>query len=206
MKFKKKGYLIKKEVLSKEMSYFFYNYLTLKKQVADTPLKTTYISTADPDWGVFNDPQAPGTYSIYADIVMETLVRLLKPFMEKETGLKLIETYSYARLYKKGDVLKKHVDRKSCSVSATLNLGGDEWPIFLRDKSKKEIKVNLRPGDLLIYEGCQLEHWREKFKGDSCGQTFLHYNDTSLKTKNVFDGRVHLGLPSWFKNKFKEKK
>ena len=57
--------------------------------------------------------------------------------MEKHTGLKLSETYSYARIYKKGDVLHRHKDRYSCEIS-TLNLGGDDWPIYLDPTGKKD--------------------------------------------------------------------
>ena len=54
---------------------------------------------------------------------------------------------------------------------------------------------------MLIYSGCDLEHWREPFSGENCGQVFLHYNDASKDTaeENKFDGRPILGLPSWFK-------
>jgi hypothetical protein len=65
----------------------------------------------------------------------------------------------------------------------------------------KGIKVKLNPGDMLVYRGCELEHWRNKFKGKECIQVFLHYNDCkTLGSKdNMFDKRIHLGLPSWFK-------
>jgi len=53
----------------------------------------------------------------------------------------------------------------------------------------------------LVYRGNELEHWREKFKGNQCTQVFLHYNNTKTKgaKENVFDTRPHLGLPDWFK-------
>ena len=69
--------------------------------------------------------------------------------------------YSYARIYKNGDVLARHKDRYSCEISTTLNLGGDSWPIYLDPTGKQGqagIKVDLEPGDMLIYSGCELEH------------------------------------------------
>ena len=135
---------------------------------------------------------------------METLLGMLNKKMDKETGLKLIPTYSYARIYKNGDVLARHKDRYSCEVSTTLNLGGDPWPIYL-DPTGKEgqagVKVDLKPGDMLIYSGCDLEHWRETFQGKDCAQVFLHYNNTKAKDakKNKFDTRPMLGLPQYFK-------
>ena len=124
--------------------------------------------------------------------------------MEKHTGIKLSPTYSYARIYKKGDVLARHKDRYSCEISTTLNLGGDDWPIYLDPTGKKGqagVKVNLKPGDMLIYSGCDLEHWREEFTGEDCGQVFLHYNKKSSKLakENEFDKRPFIGLPAWYK-------
>jgi hypothetical protein len=136
---------------------------------------------------------------------METLLQWVQPIMEKHTKLKLVPTYSYARIYKKGDVLHRHKDRFSCEISTTLNLGGDPWPIYLEPSGKEGkngIKINLKPGDMLIYSGCELEHWREAFDGTDCAQVFLHYNKASKEAEqNKFDKRPHLGLPSWFKTK-----
>ena len=84
-----------------------------------------WISPFITEWGVWNDAQVPNTYSHYSDIAMETLLAQLTKKMEKETGYKLNPTYSYARIYKAGDVLHRHKDRYSCEVSTTLHLGGD---------------------------------------------------------------------------------
>ena len=196
MTFKKEKYLVIKNAISEELADFCYDYFNQKKAVARVLFDEKYISQLNSDWGVWNDIQVPNTYSHYGDIVMETLLQKLKPLMEKETKLKLNETYSYARIYKKGDELKRHKDRYSCEVSTTLHLGGDQWSIFLEGK-----EVKLEVGDMLIYSGCELEHWREPFFGENCGQVFLHYNDADQETaeKNKFDGRPILGLPSWFK-------
>jgi len=206
MSFKKNKYQVIRKALSPEMTYFCSRYFTFKRQVATTLFDHRYISPFETMFGSWNDDQIPNTYSHYADLVMEVLLAELLPLMMKKTNLKLTPNYSYARIYKKGDELKRHKDRFSCEISTTLNLGGDPWPIFLEPSGKKGmkgVKINLKPGDMLVYRGCDLEHWREPFEGDSCTQVFLHYNN--LKTKgseeNLFDKRPHLGLPSYFKKK-----
>jgi hypothetical protein len=216
MSFKKNGYTIIKKAIDPKIADFVYKYFLLKRQVARTMFDTKYISPFTEYWGVWNDQQVPETYSHYGDVAMDTLLTEVKPVMEKETGLKLIETYAYARIYKKGDVLHRHKDRFSCEISTTMNLGGDDWPIFIATKESdgstakdgsykpskaKGIKVTLNPGDMLVYRGNILEHWREAFKGKDCGQVFLHYNNKATKGSedNKFDRRPHLGLPSWFK-------
>ena len=204
MSFKTNKYTVLKNVISTELAEFVYKYFLNKRNVARFLFDQKYISPFTEYFGVWNDRQVPNTYSHYSDIVMDTLLQEVKPVMEKHTKLKLSETYSYARIYKKGDVLARHKDRYSCEISTTLNLGGDSWPIYLDPTGKEKqagVKVDLDPGDMLIYSGCELEHWREEFKGKNCGQVFLDYNKANSKTakKNYLDKRPLLGVPSWFK-------
>ena len=197
MSFKKNKYQVIKSAISKELADFCYQYFLNKRAVARHLFDDKFLSPYTTYFGVWNDAQIPETYSHYADIVMETLLQRVKPVMEEQSGVKLTETYSYARIYKKGDELKRHTDRYSCEISTTMHLGGDEWSIFL----EPDIKIDLQKGDMLMYRGCDLDHWREPFKGRDCGQVFLHYNDASGKNAkiNKFDSRPMIGLPSWYK-------
>ena len=224
MSFKKNKYTVIREAITKDLSEFIANAFRMNKQVYDTCVKYRYFSPFETILGDYSDQQIPDTYSSYSNIVMETLMLKCQPQMEKVTGLKLYPAYTYARIYKKGDILKRHKDRFSCEISTTMNLGGDDWPIYLDptgqssvipgvgehgvEESKrliknpnKGVKVNLNPGDMLVYRGCDLEHWREPFKGKECVQVFLHYNNQKTKgaKENMFDRRPHLGLPAWFK-------
>lgn len=195
--FTKNNFVIIKKALDSKIANFVYNYFLMKRQVAQTMFQDKFISPFETMFGVWNDTQAPNTYSHYGDVAMDTLLLLLQPVMEKHTKLKLIPTYSYARIYKRGDELKRHRDRFSCEISTTLNLGGDSWPIFI----EPNIKVILKPGDMLIYRGNILDHWREPFTKDECCQVFLHYNnsETPNAKDNMFDNRKHLGLPDYTK-------
>lgn len=201
MSFKKNGYVVIQKAVDPKIADFVYQYLLLKRDVLITYIKSNYVSPYDSQHGTFSDPQVPGAYSAYGDIAMDTLLRQLKPTMEKHTELKLFETYSYTRVYETGHVLEKHKDRFSCEISTTLNLGGDRWDIFLKSKDNKDIQIKLKPGDMLVYRGNILEHWRKPFEGKVCGQVFLHYNNkaTENSEKNIYDGRQHLGLPHDFK-------
>ena len=217
MNFKKNKYTVIKNAISKDLAIFLANYFTMKKQVFDTFIEERFVSPFENMHGTYEDKQIPNTYSCYSDIAMETLMLKCQPQMEKATGLKLYPAYSYARIYKKGDILKRHKDRFSCEISTTLNLGGDPWPIFIdptgsdnvideyknihKPNPPKGNKVLLEVGDMLVYRGHDLEHWREKFKGKECVQVFLHYNNikTPGAKNNMFDKRRHLGLPSFFK-------
>ena len=214
MTFQNKKYQVIKNAISFELANFLYNYFMLKRDAVKF-MYDNNIHSYDSILGTWTDQQIPNTYSCYGDFAMETLMMKVMPVMKKETGLDLVPTYSYARIYKHGDILKRHKDRPSCEISTTLNLGGDSWPIFIdptgsdnvideyknihKPNAPKGERVDLEIGDMLIYEGCKLEHWREPFEGEHCGQVFLHYNNKNgqFKDINIFDGRDKLGTPNW---------
>jgi len=213
MSFKTKKYQVIRQALSKELANFIFNYMMLQRDAVDFMVKHQKVNPYNPFIGTRTDKQVPGCYTKYADWVMETLLMYMIPIMKAKTGLELIPTYTYTRLYEKGNILKRHKDRPSCEISTTLHLGGDEWPIFLdptggnfvideyknihKPGAPKGIRVDLKIGDMLIYSGCELEHWREPFEGKVCSQVFLHYNHANgpFAKTNLLDGRPLLGVP-----------
>ena len=193
-----------KRAIPVNLADFLYNYFILKRSVAKHMFDKKWLDPASTYYGTWHDLQCVNTYAHYADIAMETLLKELTPKVEEITGFKLIETYSYSRIYKKGDILSRHTDRKSCAVSCTMYLGGDMlWPIYIEESGKtgmKGTKIVLKKGDMLLYEGDTMEHWREPFSGENCAQVFLHYNKVS--PKNIkYDSRAMLGLPVEFRYK-----
>ena len=212
MSFKKNKYQVIRGAISKEVAALAYTYLQISAEAANWMLNNGVTHQGNPLLGRFNDVQVPGSYAKYSDRLMETLLVKTIAVMQKKTGLKLVPTYSYTRLYRKGNILRRHKDRPSCEISTTLNLGGDEWPIFIdptgsdnvideykeihKPNAPKGIEVNLKQGDMLIYSGCELEHWREPFQGKLCGQVFLHYNhaDGQFAKTNLYDKRPMLGI------------
>ena len=100
MSFKKDRYTIIRKAIDKDLALFLYNYLTIKKQVYDTCIKSRYISSYETLLGIYesDDGQVPNTYSCYSDIAIETLMLKCQPQMEKITGLKLHPAYTYARI------------------------------------------------------------------------------------------------------------
>ena len=191
MIFKTQKYQVIKNAVSKELANFIFNYFLLKRDAVAWMYQNN-ITYDTGLLGTWSDHQVPNTYSHYADPVMETLLMKVLPVMQKEIDLKLVPTYSYARIYKHGDILHKHKDRPSCEISTTIHLGGDKWSIFVEGT-----EVLLDVGDMLVYSGCELEHWREPFEGNVCVQTFLHYNHVNgpFAEKNRFDKRPMLGIP-----------
>lgn len=123
------------------------------------------------------DTQVEKAFSGGSPAVTETLLDLMTPVLSNLLNCELYPTYSYLRIYLNGAVLDKHVDRHSCEISATVPIeseGPGNWPLCLQvDGGVK--KIELEPGDALIYKGIQIPHWREAFAGQRQVQIFLHY-------------------------------
>jgi hypothetical protein len=182
--FEKTGYCIVKNAISEELRDFMTQYALFDEMQDFSPE------------GVGR--QVQNAHSKYADPAMEVVLLHLHDTMEKNTGLKLFPTYSYYRVYRPGDDLKVHKDRPSCEISATLcfNYSYDDskyqWPIYMEGN-----KVNLNPGDMVIYRGCDLSHWREVFDIDQDVwhvQGFFHYVDQNGPYADYkYDQRNNIG-------------
>ncbi|HEV7906484.1 MAG TPA: hypothetical protein VGO96_21780 [Pyrinomonadaceae bacterium] len=172
---------------------------TVARGVFDqTSLKiyTTYalMSQANNYFGTREGRQ--GFYDRYADLLMESILLHLQPAMEQATGLSLLPTYSYLRIYETGAVLAKHTDRHACEISASLTIGYDApepWPLRLESNGQPRA-ITLRPGDMLLYKGREIPHWREQFDGRYWIQAFFHYVDAAGELASYkFDGRAGVG-------------
>lgn len=126
-----------------------------------------------------SDPRSPGAAAAGGDVFIDGLLLDLLPAAEQITSRKLFPTYSYFRVYKRGDILVKHKDRPSCEFSVTLCLGyeaGRPWPLLIEGPDGIS-SIELEPGDALFYRGTECTHWREPMDGKRMAQVFLHYVD-----------------------------
>ena len=159
--------MLVKSLISKDLAQFLHKYLLLTTRIAQF------------NGGSGGDSQVPDAFSsMNGDAAFEALLWDVHKRMEECTGLELIPTYTYRRLYKNENVLNKHRDRPSCEISATIKLsdsGGYNWPIWMVDTP-----YELEDGDAVIYRGCDLVHWRDECRGPAnyvLGQVFTHYVD-----------------------------
>lgn len=178
--FEKNGYVVLKDVLSKnQCDQLTQHMFSLLKQGK-----------------LIKDDQCPLSDAVYGDEIFDSLLqRFAKPIGDS-VGRTLLPTYTYARIYRPGEVLKRHKDRPSCEISATMTLGFDAdaiWPIVFDED--REVSVSLDVGEMAVYKGCDILHWRKAFKGNWHVQVFLHYVDANGPYKNHFrDGREKFGV------------
>jgi hypothetical protein len=194
MSFEKDYYAVVRNFLPKELvEYVQYScdihetiYLNKKPPTEDDPFP-------------YGDPQSPESFSWYGAIHTEALLLYCGQRLSKITGKELSETYSYTRAYYKGAELKRHVDRHSCEYSGTICISknGADWPIYFENLEGNVLECELEPGDLAVYKGAEIPHWRKTYTGDRHVQIFVHYVDKNglYGDSHLYDGRPFLGAP-----------
>jgi len=112
------------------------------------------------------------------------------------------ETYSYTRKYDRGAYLSSHRDRPACEISTTVCLDyqtddGKPWVIWvdnsknwvdhdvtktmqeqtqgIPNRQRKSIPISLEVGDVLVYQGPNVAHWRDYLIGDYSYHIFCHF-------------------------------
>jgi len=123
------------------------------------------------DWQLTTQSFSPSWYN---DPLINGVLDIKLPFVEKHSKLKLSPTYAYWRYYVFNAILTKHLDRPSCEISITSCVKKyDNWPIIIDGTS-----FELNEGDAILYRGCEYKHWRPGvYKGEGMAQVFLHYID-----------------------------
>ena len=148
------------------------------------------------------DIQAPFSHSFYADPLSETILDKSAKAISSYIGEDVVPTYSYTRMYGRGDELVRHRDREACEISASLHIarpkGSEISPLYFsknRDGSDAAT-VMLESSDIVIYKGCDIWHWREKFEDHKWYlQMFLHYVRKDGPNKgHIYDKRPMLGI------------
>ena len=145
-------------------------------------------------WFLFDDRQQ--SIGRYNDPLGESILAAVLSRVREQSGLDLLPTYSFSRIYLAGGRLGRHIDRPSCEVSGTLLLGSDRpWPIGVEvDGEKRE--VSLEPGDLMLYRGCEVPHWRDRYSGEFSAHVFLHFVEAAGRHAHlIYDEREGLGAP-----------
>lgn len=190
MTWEKEGYVVVKNAIPKEVCRLLSDQF---KMFRDNALLISQDKFA------FNDPQIPLSFSKYSFYGFEALLQgLIKDEVEKQTGLMVHPCYSYARIYYHDADMVIHTDRPSCEISATCCIDTDniDWPIGFMTKDRRAIYISQEQGDIIIYSGCELQHWRDKYKGQEQVQAFLHYvRADGQYAEFKFDKRQMLGMP-----------
>lgn len=189
MSFVENGYEIVRNVVSKDVLCHLKTQFQMMRDVH-------FFTTKEKDKFAFGDFTSTNSFSVYSALFSESLAIQLRDKISQITNLNLHPTYTYARIYYKGAILKPHIDRPSCEYSTTLCIDStDIWNFYIKDKTGKENVVKLNPGDMCVYCGCELEHWRNPYEGEIQMQCFLHYvNSQGPYVSYKYDKRPMMGV------------
>lgn len=178
-----------------------YIYLSNAVSRSDCEKLTEYMFDLHKQGKLIKDEQCPLSDAIYGDPILDGVLNNLTAPLSKQLGIDLAPAYTYARIYRPGETLVKHKDRPSCEISGTMTLGFDPgsgiWPIFFGKDDDDVVgqSIEIDVGDLLMYHGNELNHWRPKYKGQWQVQVFFHYVDKNGKHAEwAFDKRPALGV------------
>lgn len=148
----------------------------------------------------------------YCTPMAVSLHRWLKDKLDNVIDMGLRETYSYTRKYDRGAYLRAHTDRPSCEISATICLDyktddNSPWKIWVQNdgnyvdmrnmdevfdisqglphRQRRGIPITLEPGDVLLYQGPNVIHWRDYLVGDYSYHIFLHFFNEDSKLLDI---------------------
>ena len=127
------------------------------------------------------EQQVEGSLSRYLHPQYSKVHSEVRLILEKFIGRKLYNTYYYDRFYFPGQELTKHIDRPACEISVSVHISSNikqDWAFYIKtpdgykDSMKKEVlfygkeeSIILKPGDGIVYKGCERPHWRNRMPG-----------------------------------------
>lgn len=146
----------------------------------------------------FADEMVGNSFSWYSPVCFEALsITVMKDIVEEIVGDRVLPTYSYARIYSTGSEMKRHTDRTSSEFSVSCCLEVDDkvqWPLGFELDSGEILEVFQKPGDIVIYDGSKLPHWRKRFSGKEHINAFMFYvMADGDRSELKYDTRPYLG-------------
>jgi hypothetical protein len=148
----------------------------------------------------FKDKQCPLSLALSGDPALDAMLEWIRPKISRLVGLELVPTYSYTRIYAKGEVLARHTDRPACEISLTISIRiPQDMPpsaLHLKPPNMEAVEVQMREGDGCVYAGTEIEHWRDALCSDGYTQLFLHFIIKQGKyfPEYIYDQRDRLGV------------
>jgi alkylated DNA repair dioxygenase AlkB len=106
-------------------------------------------------------------FAIHREPLAEALHRDLVPVVNDLAGRAMAPSYSYFASYVPGTTLTRHVDREQSELAALIAIEGTPlvdgatWPFHLAHPDGEITTLRLEPGDVLLFRGRRLPHWRD---------------------------------------------
>ena len=138
------------------------------------------------------EDQVEGSLSRWNYPLYKTSHFTVKKKIEEVLEYDLLKTYFYDRFYFVGQELTRHSDRPACEISVTIQVSSNQrkpWPIWFETKEGKEVFVNMKDGDGVIYRGCEREHWRNPLES-RYSKTELFFRKLMKKEDDTYHHQI----------------
>lgn len=194
--YKRLGYSIIRNAISKETAQLLSIEFDMVRKVL------CLENGFDADYEPHTDEHLPNAFTWYSAYCFDSLSFILQPKLEEVVGCKLYPRYTQSRIYYNGSCLTKHKDKEGNQFGVTICIDtfGNDWDFFLKDYNDEEVRVSLQEGDLCVFDGCNLEHWRNTFSGTKYMQSFLFYVDQDGEYSHLkYDTRPYMGMNTKYK-------
>lgn len=137
------------------------------------------------------EAQVNGSLAVYSHPQYRQVHSKVRVKLEKIIGRKLYDTYYYDRFYFAGQDLKNHTDRSACEISVSIHISSNTdkpWPLWIKTPYGEKRSGELRPGDGMVYKGCERPHWRNPLPGKENNLSWL---DKIRKKEFIDDTYYH---------------
>ena len=147
-------------------------------------LRRYYRALIEEGYLRFGDDKWPLRFYTPLDPVAHLYHQLAHPVFAAITGKELEPTFLFFASYRPGAELPVHRDREACEFSSSILLDFvpepedlSPWPlnVELLDPPGEIVPVYLGIGDMLLYYGRELRHYREPFKEGEASTTWLFF-------------------------------
>jgi len=220
--FEKNGYLVARSFFDDTTIALMQTYFDFKYRIINYSQENRQAAEKSAMAPVDEHGDVASSFSFYSDHLVESIQLNYGQKASELARMKLSPSYTYTRIYEKGDWLMPHTDRPSCEISTTCPVlieGDGPSTIYISNYKINSVKeagkkytldqieergdyseINLYPGDVLFYSGCEHFHWRKPLKDNYLIQFFMHYVETDGKFKDhYFDTRPYSGFPENYK-------
>lgn len=150
----KDGFAILCDVVPKDIIYDLYNAYESNKTFTlreAAPMKGKAYEPSSLDW-FLTEPAFKRASNFFLN------------FFQKKYNLRTMPTYNMGRIYTNETTgMIRHTDRVPCEISISMPVAYDlePWRLHVKGKNGQEVGASLMVGDVLVYMGCDCEHWRE---------------------------------------------
>lgn len=212
--FMSERYVVLRNFIPKEIINFAldsWKVLETSSEYSDLDYHRVELSPTDGAEGI-TESSFRKSYSSHSAPHSVSLNRYMKNRLSEVLTIPLLETYAFSRKYLRGAMLGAHTDRPSCEISCTFPLAyatddRKPWKIWVNNErnwvgvdqkeqyassaaippaQRKNCRsVSLEVGDVLLYQGPNIVHWRDTLQGDFSYHVFCHYVAGQGVLKNV---------------------